>query len=103
MQFFHDKEEAERQLAIELRVITLPSGEERAVRLEKYIWDEYDFITGRVYGYAYRTDAGMFEWAEQNAAGINRPFDYALDQLVRYIAYHLTGKVLPKHTALAAE
>lgn len=102
MQIFHDQEEAEKQLALELRIISLPCGEERAIRLEKYVWDEYDFITGRVYGYVYNSDARLIDWAERSAAEINRPFNYALDQLVRYITYLLKGKVLPKHTALSA-
>ncbi|MET1414399.1 hypothetical protein ABVF61_19165 [Roseibium sp. HPY-6] len=103
MQLYHDREEAEKQLAMEMRVITPPCGEERAIRLEKYVWDEYDFITGRIYGHPYRTDAGMIEWAEQSAAEINMPFDYALDQLVKYSIFILTGKRLPKETGLFAE
>lgn len=102
MQFYHCREEAERQHAIEMRVIELEDGTSRAIHLEKYIWDEYDFITGRVYGHVYCSDGRMLWRAELSAAEIGKPFDYALDQIVRLSAYVLKGKVFPKHSALAA-
>lgn len=101
MDFYHDKEEALKQHSTELRIIALKDGTERAIRLEKYIWDEYDFMTGRVYGYAYNSDEQMFDWAERSAAEIGKPFDYALDQIIRLATYVLKGKIFPNKTVIS--
>ena len=82
-----------KHVATEMRILRHKDDTEHAVHMEKRQWHAYDFITGRIYGHQYVTDAQLRDWIEECMEGApGTSFATAFEQLVNYIYGGLTGR-----------
>jgi len=78
-----------------MRLLKRRNGDEQAIHMEKYLWEAYDFITGRIYGHPYVTDERFMDWVERNMEDERRlPFMVSFEGMLRYGYHRLTGKEL---------
>ena len=93
MQVYHSREDALNDAALEMRVIKHSDDREYAVHMEKRNWYAYDFITGRIYGHQYVSDAKLREWIEGSlSTEPSLTFQLSFEQWVIYLYSHLTGQ-----------
>lgn len=93
MKTYTSREEALADCAIEMRIIKHSDGHDYAVHMEKRTWEAYDFITGRIYGHQYVTDAKLREWIEGSLqTEPSLTFQLSFEQWVVYFHALLTGK-----------